>query len=389
MYNFDFLPNRKNSGSSKWLDQSDKISCANENVVPLSVADMEFENAPEIKDGLKDYIDHTVLGYTEATDAYYDSVISWMERRHGFSPKKEWFIQSPGIVPAIKEMVGKFTEENESVLLLTPVYYPFYSSVTDNHRNIVTSELILDDGKYTIDFNDLETKAKREDVTLMIISSPHNPIGKVWTKEELVGICDICLRNNVFLISDEIHFDLIMPGYKHVSVGTLDQKYIDNCAICTAPSKTFNLAGVQVSNTFISNEKYRDKITSARGYFSLNIFAYKICEIAYNKCEQWLDELLIYLDENRKFVEKYFEEKLPEFKVHRLEGTYLMWIDFRSLGFTGDELEKFMHEKANIVFDEGYVFGDGGIGFERMNIACPRDVLKNSLERLEKAVRSI
>lgn len=388
-YDFETLVNRRNTGSHKWEGMYEQIPDAGDEIVPLSVADMELKNPPAIIEGLKKYLDNIILGYTGETENYYKSVTSWMERRHGFSPKKEWFVMTAGVVPAIKEMVGAFTKDGDSVLMLTPVYYPFYSSVEANGRTVLGSELILEGTEYRIDFEDFAEKAARPETTLCILSSPHNPIGRIWTKEELLKLCEICLENNVFIISDEIHFDLIMPGFEHVSMGTFEEKYLNNCAICTAPSKTFNLAGLQTSNIFIPNEEYRNKMTAARGYFSLNIFGYKACELAYDECEEWLDELLLFLDENRKFVEEFVAEKMPEVKVHRLQGTYLMWLDFRAWGMKEKELEDFMVHKAEAIFDEGYVFGEGGIGFERINIACPKRVLEATLERIYKAKQKI
>ena len=388
-YDFETLINRRNTGAHKWEGMYEVLPGAGDEIVPLSVADMEFKNPPEVIEGLKEYLDKTVLGYTGETEGYYKSVTSWMERRHGFSPKKEWFVMTAGVVPALKEMVGAFTKEGDSVLMLTPVYYPFYSSVEANGRTVLGSELILEGTKYSIDFDDFVEKAARPETTLCIISSPHNPIGRIWTKEELLKLCEICYENGVFLISDEIHSDLIMPGYEHVSVATFEEKYLNNCAVCTAPSKTFNLAGLQTSNIFIPNEEYRNKLTGARGYFSLNIFGYKACELAYNKCEGWLEELLTVLDGNRKFVEEFVAENMPEVKVHRLEGTYLMWLDFRAWGMEPKEQEDFMIHKANAIFDEGYVFGEGGKGFERINIACPKRVLEATLERIVKAKKEL
>ncbi|MBQ7875196.1 MAG: pyridoxal phosphate-dependent aminotransferase [Oscillospiraceae bacterium] len=388
-YDFETLINRRNTGAHKWEGMYDVLPDASDDIVPLSVADMELKNPPAIVEGLKEYLDNTVLGYTGETENYYKSVISWMERRHGFSPKKEWFVMTAGVVPAIKQMVGAFTKDGDSVLMLTPVYYPFYSSVEANGRTVLGSELILNGTEYSIDFDDFAEKAARPETTLCILSSPHNPIGRVWTKEELLKLCEICLENNVFIISDEIHFDLILPGFEHVSMGTFEEKYLNNCAICTAPSKTFNLAGLQTSNIFIPNEEYRNKMTSARGYFSLNIFGYKACELAYDECEEWLEELLVFLDGNRKLVEEFVAENMPEVKVHRLQGTYLMWLDFRAWGMSKEEQEDFMVHKAQAIFDEGYVFGEGGIGFERINIACPKRVLEQTLERIYKAKQEI
>ena len=388
-YDFETLVNRKGTGSSKWGWMYEALPNAGEDVVPLSVADMELKNPPAIIEGLKKYLDNIILGYTGETEHYYESVISWMERRHGFSPKKEWFIMTAGVVPGIKEMVGAFTKPEDSVLMLTPVYYPFYMTVEEQGRKVLGSELILKDNEYSIDFDDFAAKAARPETTLFILCSPHNPIGRVWTKEELLKLAEICYENNVFIISDEIHFDLIMPGFEHVSMGTFEEKYLNNCAICTAPSKTFNLAGLQTSNIFIPNEEYRNKITSARGYFSLNIFGYKACELAYDECEEWLDELLLFLDENRKLVEEFCAKNMPEVKVHRLQGTYLMWLDFRAWGMTKEEQEDFMVHKAQAIFDEGYVFGEGGVGFERINIACPKRILEATLERIYKAKKEL
>ncbi len=388
-YDFETLINRRNTGAHKWEGMYEQIPNAGDDIVPLSVADMEFKNPPPIIEGLKNYLDNIVLGYTGETKNYYNSVISFMQRRHGFAPKKEWFVMTAGVVPAVKEMVGAFTKDGDSVLMLTPVYYPFYSSVEANGRTVLGSELILKGTEYTIDFDDFAEKAARPETTLFILCSPHNPIGRIWSREELLKLCEICYENNVFVISDEIHFDLIMPGYEHVSLGTFEEKYLNNCAICTAPSKTFNLAGLQTSNIFIPNEEYRNKINSARGYFSLNIFGYKACELAYDECEEWLDELILVLDDNRKFVEEFVAENMPEVKVHKLQGTYLMWLDFRAWGMTAEELEDFMVHKANAIFDEGYVFGEGGKGFERVNIACPKKVLEATFERIVKAKKEL
>lgn len=388
-YDFETLVNRTDTGSEKWNMMRADMPDVPEHIVPFSVADMEFKPAPELLEGLKKYLDEAILGYTGATDRYYDAIIRFMERRHGFSPKKEWIVESPGIVPALVKMVEAFTKPQDSVLILRPVYYPFTRAVEQNGRNLVVSELLVKDNRYEIDFEDLEKKASREDVKLLIFCSPHNPVGRVWTKEELLKVCDICLKNHVFMISDEIHFDLIMPGYAHTSVGNLEEKYLQNCAICTAPTKTFNIAGLQVSNLIIPNEEYRDKINAAKGYEALNIMSYKACELAYNECEAWLDELIVYIDNNRKMVEKFIAERLPMIKVFPLEGTYLMWLDFSALGMEAEELERFMKEKALWFTDEGYIFGDNGRDYERIVIACPSHVLKEALERLERAVKEL
>lgn len=385
-YDFETLVRRNNTGSLKWNDMKNKNPNVEDCVVPLSVADMEWKNPPEIIEGLKEYLDQSIFGYTGATEAYYDSVTGWMEKRHGFSPKKEWIVETAGVVPGLSQMVAAFTKPGDAVLIMTPVYYPFRLSVENNKRTLVTSELIHTESSYEINFADLEEKAAGEDVKLLILCSPHNPVGRIWTREELLRIAEICFNNHVFIISDEIHFDLILPGYHHVSMGTLEEKYVNNCAICTAPSKTFNLAGFQTSNHLIADKEMRDKLSAARGYHSLNMMGYKACEIAYTRCEAWLDELLLHLDANKRYVETFVAANLPEAKVFDLQGTYLQWLDFRGLGMDYRELEKFMQMEAQLFLDEGYIFGEGGRGFERINIACPLWVLKEAMERLLEAV---
>jgi cystathionine beta-lyase len=388
-YDFEKLINRKNTGSGKWNQMYEINPDVAEDIVPLSVADMEFKTAPEIVEGLKKFLDESVLGYTSATDDYYKSVIGWMERRHGFSPNKEWFIEMPGVVPALKHMVSALTRPGDSVLIMTPVYYPFRSVAETQGRNIIETELIAEGNTYKIDFEDFEAKARREDVKLFILCSPHNPIGRVWTKQELELLCHLCYENDVFVISDEIHFDLIMPGYKHVSLGTFEEKYLENCAICTAPSKTFNLAGLQTANIFISNKDIRERVSKEKGFGTLNAVGYKACELAYNCCEDWLEQAIEVIDGNRKYIEEFMARNIPRVKVFKMQATYLMWLDFNALGMDYKELEKFMQYKAQLFLDEGYIFGKGGYGFERINIACPKWVIEGAMERLLKAVNSL
>lgn len=385
-YDFTTLIDRTGTGSEKWNLMQKACPHVPAGIVPFSVADMELKNPPEIVEGLKEYLDQTVLGYTEATDTYYLAVQNWMEKRHGFRPEREWFLETPGVVPALQLLTGAFAPSGSSVLINTPVYYPFRSAIEANRLQVVESELVFRNGRYEIDWDDFEAKASRPDVSLYILCSPHNPVGRVWTREELIMLCDICLRHHVFIISDEIHFDLIMPGYSHVSLANLPKPYLSNCAVCTAPSKTFNLAGFQVSNIFIPDPDYRRKAINAQGYFTLNIMGYKACELAYSRCEDWLDQLLLHLDANKKLVEQYMADNLPQIRVHELQGTYLQWLDFRALKMNCHDLEQFMTQKAYWFCDEGYIFGKGGEGFERLNLACPRHVLEQALFRLKQAL---
>jgi putative C-S lyase len=384
-YDFETLVNRKNTGSGKW----DRMYGANpnigDNIVPLSVADMEFRTAPGIVENLKKYLDESILGYTSPTDDYYNSVIRWMERRHGFSPKREWFVEVPGVIPALRHLVAVLTEPGDSVLITPPVYFPFSSVPVSQGRKVVESELVVRGNTYDIDFDDFEAKARREDVKLFILCSPHNPVGRVWEKWELEKICKICYENDVYIISDEIHFDLIMPGYRHTSIATLDDKYLDNCAICTAPSKTFNLAGMQAANIFIANRDVRERVTEVKGG-GVNVLGIKACEFAYNHCEEWLEQVIQVIDGNRKYVESFIAKSIPQVKVFELQGTYLMWLDFNGLGMDYKELEVFLQNSAQLFLNQGYVFGNGGHGFVRMNIACPRWVIEDAMDRLLRAL---
>lgn len=385
-YDFTTVVNRAEQGSTKWSELV-RDGARPEQLVPFSVADMELKHPPELVQGLQQYTEQMIFGYTQATDAYYESVQDWMERRHGFRPPREWFVEFPGVVPALREMVRVFTRPEDSVLILTPVYYPFRAVVRGNHRTLVESELIDTGTSYDIDFADVERKLAQPEVTLMILCSPHNPVGRVWSRAELVRLCELCKKHEVFLLADEIHFDLILPGYQHTSVATLTE-YLDNMAICTAPSKTFNLAGLQTSNIFIPNEQKRQLLCENRGFFTLNAYGYKACELVYTRCGDWLQQLLQLIDRNRKLTEEYFASCLPEIKAYELQGTYLQWLDFRALGMEPKQLKHFMRRQAGWYCDEGYIFGMGGAGFERLNLACPTWVLEQALERLQKAVQS-
>lgn len=390
-YDFETLISRKNVGASKWNLMHKINSNINEDVIPFSVADMEFKNAPEIVEGLKKYIDSSIFGYTEATEEYYKAVSSWMERRHNWKIKKDWIMEFSGVVPALFTIVRALTKEDDGVLVMTPVYYPFYKSIEASNRKIVKSSLKFCDNHYEVDYKDFEEKAKLESTKLFILCNPHNPVGRVWSEEELKKIGKICIENNVLIVSDEIHFDLIMPEFKHTVFANISEEFANNSVICTAPSKTFNLAGLQASNIIIPNKKNRDKVflekIKAIGNLGLNIFGYKACEIAYNECEEWLEELLQVINNNKKLVEDFMKVNLPEVKVINLEGTYLQWLDFRELEKDHKSLEKFMTTEAMLFLDEGYIFGEEGIGFERINLACPTKELEKALYRLLGAVK--
>ncbi len=386
-YDFTSIPDRRGCGSAKW----NAAKHASTDAVPLSVADMEFTTAPAIKDALSELAQNQILGYTDPTDEYFDAVISWMKRRHNFEIQKEWIVTTPGVVSALGVLIEAVTKPGDGIIILTPVYYPFDMAVLAKSRRFVYSELKLENGRYNIDFSDLKKKAELPSTKAIIFCNPHNPIGRVWTKEELKQVADICTGNGVFIIDDEIHNDLIMPGFRHTVMANLGEKVKNNIAVCTAPSKTFNLAGLQCSNIIIPDKKSRAKVNASMMLIlqnHLNIFAFEACKTAYNKCEDWLEELLTVIDGNAKYIESFMDEKFPEIKVFPLEGTYLQWIDMRALGLTHVELRK-MLEDARIYLDYGEMFGDKGRGFQRINLACSRETLEKTMERFEKAVNEI
>jgi len=388
-YDFDTLVKRNGVGAYKWDAMRRQNPELPDDIVPFSVADMEFKNAPEIVEGLKEYLDTAILGYTGPTEAYFDAVIGFMERNHGFSPKKSWFMEFAGIVPALRQIIGALTEPGDGVMIQTPVYHQFRNVIEFNQCNVVENELIEKNGVYTIDFDDFEQKAAREDVKLFVLCSPHNPVGRVWTEEELTKMAEICMKHNVYILDDEIHFDLIMPGYRHVSMLAMDEKYWQNCLVCTSPGKTFNLAGLQASNIFIPDETVYKKIQKYRGGGGLNALSYKAVEFAYDRSEGWMKEMVAYVNENKKFVCDFLAERLPMITASEMEGTYLIWLDLRRLGLTAEEQEALLQKKAYIFSDAGHIFGKGGEGFERINLACPRHVLKAAMERFEKAIKEI
>jgi aminotransferase/cystathionine beta-lyase len=394
-YDFETVVSRADGSSSKWELMKKQNPNVPPGIVPLSVADMEFKTPPEIVEALKKYLDETVLGYPMAGQSFFDAVSGWMKRRHGWEVKPEWLVNTQGVVTAFFFAVQAFSEPGDGIIVMPPVYYPFYMAAERNGRTIVRNPLVYKDGRYSIDYEDLEKKAGDPRNKVLLFSSPHNPVGRVWTKEELLEVGRICNRNNVVMLSDEIHHDLIMPGFKHTVYATLGDEYADNCVIFTAPSKTFNLAGLQASNIFIPNKDLFDRYLAAAQRVCtvprLNILSYKACETAYNECEEWLEQLLRVIDKNRRALASFIEANVPPVKMSEMEGTYLQWMDFNplndSLGIDYMELERIMQQEAFLFLDEGYIFGEEGQGFERINLACPTSVLEAANQRLLDALK--
>ncbi|MDD3894624.1 MAG: pyridoxal phosphate-dependent aminotransferase [Syntrophomonadaceae bacterium] len=391
-YDFDTVIDRSETGSEKWEHMKRCKPSVAKGIIPYSVADMELKNPPEITAGLKKYMDSAVLGYTGPTDSYLASVCNWMKKRHDWLVKKEWILGTPGVVNAFFQAVKAFTEPGDGVIIQPPVYYPFYAAVEGNRRTLIKNPLIFTGSKYVIDFEDLERKAGNPKAKVLLFCSPHNPVGRVWTPEELAKVGEICLRNNILIVSDEIHFDLIMPGHQHTVFAKVSDELANNMIVCTSPSKTFNLAGMQTSNIIIPNEKIRRAFVgemASNGLFFLNILGYKACEISYTECEEWLEQLLKHIYNNHLQLKQYVERNIPQIKAFDMEGTYLQWMDFRKLGLKKDELEKLMQYQAEVFFDEGYIFGAEGEGFERMNLACPTRIMIEGLQRLEAVLKTI
>ncbi len=358
-------------------------------LLPLWVADMDFKTAPAITEALIRAVSHGIYGYSESKQEYFEAVASWYRDRFGWEVKREWLVKTPGVVYAIACAVRAFTREGEAVLIQKPVYYPFSETILANRRQLVNNPLVYQNGAYHIDFADMEEKIIRNQVKLFILCSPHNPVGRVWTREELIRMGDICRKHNVIVISDEIHSDFTYSGYRHSIFADLKEEYLNNSIICTAPSKTFNLAGLQVSNIFIANRdlrrRFRDEIL-ASGYSQLNTMGLVACRAAYEQGGSWLEELKAYLEGNLAFVREFLKERLPQVKLVEPQGTYLVWLDCKALGLIGQELEKLITMEAKLWLDAGTMFGEEGDGFQRMNIACPRELLQRALLQLEKAV---
>ncbi len=383
-HDFTSIPDRSAFGSSKWQIAKN----ASVEYVPLSVADMEFPTAKPIVRALQKLAEEAILGYTNPTDEYYDAVLSWMKRRHDFEVEKDWIIQTPGIINALSLLIEASTQPGDGVIVMPPVYYPFDMTIVATGRKIVCCPLINTENGYEIDYELLEKKAKSSKNTAMLFSNPHNPVGRVWREDELKKVAEICADNGVFVIDDEIHNDLIMPGYNHTVMANVSEKAKNNIAVCTAPSKTFNLAGLQCSNIIIPNEKIRTRAKACNWInmqMHLNIFAYTACTAAYNECEDWLEELIGVIADNAKLVEDFMAENFPEIKVYPLEGTYLQWLDVSALGMPHTEMREVL-EDANIYLDNGEMFGPLGRGFQRINLACARETLEKMLIRFKNAV---
>lgn len=382
---FDTVIDRRNTRSLKYdFAKQRKMP---EDVLPLWVADMDFKTSSYVQDALLEVAKHGIFGYSEAQDGYFDAVRNWMQKHYGWEVQRDWLIKTPGVVFALAMAVKAFTHPGDGILIQQPVYYPFAEVINENNRRVVSNTLVYGaDGRYHIDFADFEQKIVSENIKLFILCSPHNPVARVWTEEELRHLGDICVRNHVIVVSDEIHADFIFCGRHHVFAG-LGKAYEKITVTCTSPGKTFNLAGLQLSNIFIADPELKrrfKKEMDKAGYSQLNAFALAACEAAYEHGEDWYQAVHGYIADNIRFAKAYVETCLPQITMAEQEGTYLVWLDFRKLGFGTEELDKVIIHKAKLWLDSGSIFGEAGRGFQRINAACPRSILKEALVRLRK-----
>ncbi|WP_343209868.1 MalY/PatB family protein [Anaerolentibacter hominis] len=388
-YNFDEIIDRSNTGSLKYDFKKDRGMP--EDVIPMWVADMDFRSPKEVRDAVVRSAEHGIFGYSEATGAYTDAVRNWYRTRFGWDIRPEWMVRTPGIVFAIAMAIRAFTRKGDGVLIQQPVYYPFSACIEKNERRLVNNALRYEDGRYSMDFEDMERKITEENVKLFLLCSPHNPVGRVWSEEELKRAGEICLRHGVVVVSDEIHSDFVWGDRKHVMFGNISPELRDISVTCTAPSKTFNIAGLQVSNIFIPNETLRAAFETEMektGYSQLNQLGMAAAAAAYEKGGEWLSQVKEYLEKNLEFVRNFVKDRLPELCMAEPEGTYLVWLDFNHLSLTREQRDELIVGRAKLWLDEGDIFGAGGEGFERFNIACPRQILEQAFLSLEKALRN-
>lgn len=383
-YDFDKIVARRHSGSYKW-------DAVPEDALPLWVADMDFEVAPAVKKALADRVAHGVFGYTQVDDSYYDAVISWYERRHQWAVDRRWMLYTSGVVPAVSCSIKALTLPGENVLVQTPVYNCFFSSIKNQGCQIVENRLVRQDDSYVIDWDDFKCKCADEKTTVFLLCNPHNPAGRVWTREELAKMGAICSKHHVFVISDEIHCELVMPGHKFTPFAAVSEENLCNSVTLSSPSKSFNTAGLQIANIICKDEEVRRRIDRVINIFEVcdvNPFGPIALKAAYNESEDWLDALNEYIWGNYQLLRDTFAKQLPKLEVMRLEGTYLAWVDISSLGMTSDEVTEKLLRKGHVFVSNGTLYGkEAGEGFIRINLACPRAVLTEGLNRIVKTLQ--
>jgi cystathionine beta-lyase len=388
-YDFNAVIDRHNTNSIKWdfIDTYFPIK----DLLPMWVADMDFRVPPPIIEAAQKVAEHGIFGYSGIPDSYYDALIQWMKRRHSWHIEKEWIVFTPGVVPSLHLLIRAFTQPGDQVVVQTPVYYPFFDAISSNGCERLDNTLQLDNNHYVMDLADLEKKITPR-TRMIILCSPHNPVGRVWTKQELMDLGELCIEHDILIVSDEIHEDIVYPGHVHIPFHSISPDFADKCIICTGASKTFNLPGLQVSNIVISNPRLRERFQNtvrSCGIMFPNIFGIAATEAAYRYGEPWVLQLLEYLQGNITFMEEFAAKKIPNLQIFPLQGTYLAWLDFRKCGIVSGKLGSFVREDAKVGLEAGTIFGCTEEGFERMNIACPRSILEKGLKKIEEAVTSL
>lgn len=388
-FNFDKIIDRTNNFSAKWSEMNKNFGT--NNLLPMWVADMDFLTAPCVMEALKDRLEQGIFGYTTRPSSYNESIVNWLDNRFSWKINQEWLMFSPAVITSISLLIQNLTQKNDKIMIQEPVYSPFHSIVESNERNLVISPLVkLDDGSYVMDYEDIEAKIK--DVKVFILCNPHNPVGRVWTREELTRLGEICLKHNVLVISDEIHSDIILKNHKHTPFASISKEFRENTITCMAPTKTFNLAGLQSSFLVISNPYYYEVMDKAFSILDIkrnNAFSLVATEAAYNYGEDWLYELIKYIEDNVDFAIDYIKNYMPQLKVKKPEGTYLLWVDFSNLNVDKEDLKNALINKGRIALSDGSSFGIGGDGYYRINLACPRSMVLEGLKRIEFAINSL
>lgn len=387
-YNFDEAPCRENTSCLKWDKREEVFGRAD--VIPMWIADMDFRTPPFIIEALRGRLDHDILGYSYRPDSYFESLIKWVSALHGWEILKEWIEFSPGVVPALNLCTHAYTSPGDEIIIQPPVYPPFFGAVNDHGRKLVFNQLVETAEGFRMDFNGLR-KAISPKTRMLILSNPHNPVGRVWTRAELTELAEICSEKGIVILSDEIHSDLLLPGAKHVPLASVSEKAAAVTVTCMAPSKTFNLAGLSTSSMIISDpglmEKYRKTLVGLHMHLG-NIFGNVASEAAYTHGREWLEQLMNYIEGNVDLVKDFCRDRLPVIRPVRPEATYMIWLDCRAMGMNGPELNRFFVDEAGVGMNEGSRFGPGGEGFMRMNLACPRATVLRALEQIENAIKN-
>jgi cysteine-S-conjugate beta-lyase len=386
-YDFDQLIHRKQTASKKWDELKEVFG--ESDLLPMWVADMDFKSPLPVIEKMIQRVNHGIFGYNFRPDSYYDAIVQWMSDKHQWSIRRNWICYSPGVMTATSLIISHFSEPGDSILIQPPVYAPFSQVIKRNNRKLVTSPLRYDNGRYLIDFDDLQKKLDKG-VKIFLLCSPHNPVGRVWTKDELKQVGEMCLKRNVLVISDEIHADLVYPGNSHTPFGSISEEFSGRSFVCTSPSKTFNLPGIQTANIIIPDRDLREKFETAAGNYYLeasNTFGVVATEAAYREGAEWLEQCLAYVKQNLEFLKDYINQYIPEIRVTESEGTYLAWLDCRGLHIDGKNLENLMIRQAKVAVVSGYTFGSEGEGFIRINLATPRALLKEGLDRINRAIK--